>query len=164
MLNIRIVDNKHSQLIAGIIREAFKEQAAILSISRQKYPNYAAFETADRVNERIKRMDEKLVIAYLDGMPIGTVRFSTDSNDGQTGHINRLAVLPIYRGNKYGWQLLDFAEKQLFELGIKYIEIDMVAEFKELERFYENLGYVKISKKKFDTLPFEVLFLKKELC
>jgi ribosomal protein S18 acetylase RimI-like enzyme len=108
-------------------------------------------------------MNERVVLAYLEDKPIGTIRFSIDLKDSQIGHINRLAVLPSCRGKEYGEQLMNFAEVNLIELGVKLIKIDIVAEFKKLQEYYERLGYSEVIKEGFQTLPFEVLFLRKNI-
>lgn len=162
MINVKPVNEEYIEVVAKIIRESFKEQAGILNISEKEYPNYVAFETAGGVKNTIKN-GAKLVVAFISGRAAGTIRYSVDKKQADKGYIGRLALLPEYRGNAYGEELMEYAEAQLRDLGVKDIEISIVAEFEKLKRFYEKQGYAPREKKTFPTLPFEVLFMEKKL-
>ena len=48
-------------------------------------------------------------------------------------------------------------------LGAKEISIGTIAEFTELNEWYQKIGFIKGETKKFEHLPFRVLLMKYEL-
>lgn len=153
---------RKTETVAEIVQSAFEAQAKILGMDCERHPFYAAFETAQMVLERMER-GEKVVLGWLDGVPVGTVRYALDPEDADRGWINRLAVLPGHRGMGFGDELMAFAEKRLRELGVKTAHLALVAQFAGLRRYYESHGYGVYEQRKFDAVPFETLFMRKGL-
>lgn len=58
---------------------------------------------------------------------------------------------------------MGYAETRLKKNKITHVELSVVAQFNRLKRYYERLGYLPREKKVFSSLPFEVLFMEKEL-
>jgi len=44
-------NHKNAEIISYIIRAAYREQAALLTMDEIRYPHYAGFETENRVRE-----------------------------------------------------------------------------------------------------------------
>lgn len=149
-----------AQVVSAIIKSSFKKQVELLRIKKEEYPNFVAFESVDRVQTRIKGGDH-VVLASLQGEPIGTVSCKVDSSQTNKGYIKRLAVLPAYRGKDYGGLLMGAAETWLKNNKVTRIELSIVAQFDRLQRYYERLGYIPHERKTFSSLPFEVLFMVK---
>jgi acetyl esterase/lipase/GNAT superfamily N-acetyltransferase len=162
MIEIKPGDSSHAEVVAAIIQKSYVEQARILNMDQAQYPNYAAFETPERVRESLAKGDH-LLMAFLDNEIIGTVRYSLDPKQGNKGYISRLAVLPEYRGHCYGELLMKSAEDRMLSLAVTRIELSIVADFKKLQRFYEKQGYNPGEIKTFSSLPFLVLFMEKEI-
>lgn len=162
MLILEKVDATRAEGISHIIRNSFKKQAELLGIRKEEYPNFVAFETVEGVQNRIKNGDH-IVIAYYEDEPIGTISYKIDSKQLDKGYIKRLAVLPEFRGNKYGELLMDYAETWLKKNQISRIELSIVAQFDRLQRYYERLGYIPRERKSFSSLPFEVLYMEKTI-
>ncbi|MEG6513949.1 GNAT family N-acetyltransferase [Desulforamulus ruminis] len=150
-----------SERICQIIRVSFQKQAEELGITPEKYPNFVAFETAERVQSRMNQGD-KAIMLFLKDKPIGTISYSVDKESWK-GTIKRLAVIPEYRGNGYGQLLTNYAEGALKEHPVTCIELSIVAQFKGLKEYYQSLGYAVRESKRFATLPFEVLFMEKKI-
>lgn len=155
-IQMKKADVRDAQIISNLIRESFKQQAEILQISATDYPGYVAFESAAMAKERLQRTEVYLLLEH--GTPIGTIGFS---QQGQTGYIERLAVIPEHRGHKYGQVLLRFAEAELYGTGCTKINLTIVARFLRLRAYYENLGYSHYQTKLVPSLPFEVAYLSK---
>lgn len=160
MIRINPACEKHSDLVCAIIRESFKEQAERLGINNDEYPNFVAFDTPEKVRERMRKGD-RTVIAYVGGEPVGTVSCNAFHGQAGRGCIRRLAVLPRHRGKNYGQALMEHAEKYLAANGVSSIELAIVARFHGLERYYLKMGYVSLERKSFPSLPFEVLYMEK---
>ncbi|WP_084065091.1 GNAT family N-acetyltransferase [Paenibacillus stellifer] len=147
-----------SLLISSIIQRSFKDQAVMLDISEEQFPHYVAFEHEPAARSRINGTQVNLL--YLGEKAIGTVGLRASGNQGSIEH---LAVLPEYRGSKYGEYLITEAEKSLSALGCTSVVLSIVAAFTGLRTFYERLGYRCRHVRTFATLPFEVQFLTKSL-
>lgn len=162
MLDLRTVDSSFTDLVARIIRNSFRQQAELLGVSQDTLPNFVAFEGPDNVRRDLDN-GHTLVLAYLDNVPVGTVRYVQNTKDPQLGHIRRLAVLPEHRGHNYGEALMSFAETKLRDLGVTRIEIGTVGQFHRLHAFYERLGFRELRRFTPPSLPFEVLVMEKHL-
>ncbi len=162
MLRFRHTDPDYVEIISELIMKSFSQQAGILGITEKEYPNFVAFETPERVRNRISRGD-RVVLGYLLENIAGTVSYKIDDNVPAKGYVKRLAVLPEFRGKGYGARLMDYAEKKLSEYGVTRVEISIVARFQRLMEYYRSLGYIPVEVKVFNTLPFEVLYLEKTI-
>ncbi|MDF9841293.1 MULTISPECIES: GNAT family N-acetyltransferase [unclassified Paenibacillus] len=149
-----------SVLVTKLIRESFQAQAQQLGLTEAEYPHYVAFEREKDSRERI--IDTTVVVLYhLSNVPIGTIGYYAEGNNGI---IERLAILPAYRGRSYGKELLQSAENDLFAVhDCQTVSISIAACFEKLQRYYESMKYVAIEKKKYPSLPFEVLHMQKTL-
>ena len=76
------------------------------------------------------------LLAFLDGMPVGTARILTE---GTTGKIGRVCVLPVYRGRGIGTALLAGCLDRMRALGLSRAELG--AQTHALG-FYERLGFI----------------------
>ena len=144
-----------SELVAEIVRRSFQRQAEVLGLRLEDHPRYVAFETAERVERRMES-GCTIVLATLGSIPIGTVGFRRNAQQEAKGSIERLAVLPEWRGSAHGAALMRHAESRLQGQGVTLIEVSIVAGFEGLHRFYEGLGYAPQETKRFPGLPFDV--------
>ncbi len=163
MVMIQEVNSRYASKVADIIRCSFRAQAEILKLNESQYPQYVAFETAAKVITANQR-GAQLVLAWDAGTAIGTVRYRIEnSNVPQKGYISRLAVLPEYRGQRYGRQLMNYAESQLWAANVRTVEISIVAQFIKLQQYYEQMGYNPQQIQAVSSLPFAVLTMEKAL-
>ena len=161
MLDIKRAAQSDAETVAHIIRESFKKQAQLLELTPESCPTYVAFETAVGVLRRIES-GAHVTLALRAGVPIGTISCLL-REDRSCGEIMRLAVLPEYRRNDYGSVLMAHAEQYLLAKGATAVEISIVARFQRLQKYYEDLGYSVSDRRRVPTLPFELLFLVKQL-
>jgi GNAT superfamily N-acetyltransferase len=157
-LQHKAADVQDSAQVASIIRESFHAQAQQLGLTEDEYPRYVAFEKEEGAKQRIIATRVNLLLHHQAG-PIGTIGYYAK---GDQGTIERLAVLPDHRGRSYGYALLQNAEKELFTLyKCRIISISIAACFERLQRYYESMGYQCAEKKRYSSLPFEVLHMQK---
>lgn len=98
-------------------------------------------------------------VLALDGtFPVGTCRLHV--LDGQTAKIERVVVIPDYRGKGVGSLVIREAERWLKEKGIKKIRIHsrLCA-----TPFYEKLGYTTNYEEIEGTGDFQLVYTEKEL-
>lgn len=148
-----------SKTVSNIIRTSFKRQAELLQVTETDCPEYVAFESEIDAKSRIQSSNVKIM--FVNGLAIGTIG---TRNKGEVGVIERLAVLPDYRGKSYGEILLHTAEKELYSAGCRTIHLSIVADFSTLRAYYERNGYKPNGTERYDFLPFDVLQMTKALC
>jgi GNAT superfamily N-acetyltransferase len=165
-LRIQPATPDQAEEVAALVRAAFAPQIAVLGLNPQDHHYYAAFETADLVRERMQR--GTVAVGYAGDRMVGTVGLEVNPEwlkdlDGavECGWIERLAVLPEFRGRAYGEALMAWAEARLREQGVARIRLAIVKQFDRLEAFYERLGYRPIFTTTFELYPYEVLFMEK---
>ena len=61
--------------------------------------------------------------------------------DGHRGWINYLAVHPVFQGNGYGQQIMNFIEAELRLMGCPKINLQIRAGNDSLIAFYQKLGF-----------------------
>lgn len=84
--------------------------------------------------------DESIhLVAYEGKSPVGTARIR--EIEANVGKVERVAVLPTYRGNGIGERLMHSAEDVLAKRGIERI---IVHAQRRVEGFYDALGYERI--------------------
>ena len=77
------------------------------------------------------------ILLYFDSAPAGTARMFTEDN-GKSYHIGRVAVLPQYRKNHLGAQIVNAICEKAKELGAEKCELSAQCRVKG---FYKSLGF-----------------------
>lgn len=77
--------------------------------------------------------------------------------------INNLCVIPEYRHQGIGKELLEHAFVQTTQRGCTHINIGIIEENCILRSWYESFGFVHIGTKKFDFFPFTCGYMQKHL-
>lgn len=70
--------------------------------------------------------------------------------------LDDIIVLPEYRHNGYGKELLDFCKQTAEKLGANKITLGMIDDNKRLRKWYEDNGFINTGYKKYDGAPFTV--------
>ena len=147
---------------ARLIRKAKQNEveAVFLVISKsaawlaqQGFDNWKRYSRAT-VDQLVK--SNELYVLVEDNLIIGTIQISKYSpsffqkedlarwNDSkaQAIYFTALAILPKHHGNRYGLELIRYAEQVAFDHGINYLRMTMNAQNANLKRYYEKLGFV----------------------
>ncbi len=161
-IEIRAAGPAEAGLIARIVQESFRAQAAMQGIVKAAYPRYVAFTEKSDVLKALEK-GHIAALLYHGAEPIGGIWHALDWNDPQLGHVSKLAVLPAYRGRGYGEMLFAYAEDKLRTLGARQARLTCNARLTGLHSYYERLGYRKIKQEAWPTLPFEVVTMEKDL-
>ena len=130
------------------IREAdLSDVEIVYDLTKQAFQNYldpafsshvpALKEKKDQVREDIR--NKEVLLAYLAGQPVGTVRFYPVKN--KIYHLSRLGVIDKFQGKNIGKELIEEVERQALEKGGKGIVLYSAYRNKELLQFYQSMGY-----------------------
>lgn len=83
--------------------------------------------------------ESKHILAYINGKAVGTTRLRY--LDEQTVKIERLAVLPEFRGHGIGRKIMEAALEFLTQAQIKTVQLHAQLYIKDL---YQKLGFVQV--------------------
>jgi ribosomal protein S18 acetylase RimI-like enzyme len=97
--------------------------------------------------------------AYRDNACVGFVAVEKANDD--VFYMERLAVLPEYRHNGYGRELIGFVTDYVGNNGGKKVSIGIINENRRLKDWYISCGFVETGTRKFEHLPFEVCFMER---
>lgn len=150
---IRHISIDEASECAELIRTSFKTVADEFGITAENAPRFTAFATDEnRLKYHFIKEKRPMYVYLLDGKMVGY--YSIAVIDENTVEMNNLAVLPEYRHQGIGKDLVRDCFKKAKILGAKRINIGIVEENKQLKGWYESLGFVPTGTEKFDFFPF----------
>ncbi len=155
-IQINVAHAKHVPTISEIIRSAYLEVAERFDLNRESCPKHPSNCTDQWIQRDLDR-GVTYYLLKLTGKPVGCAALET-VNDGLC-YLERVAVLPEYKRRGLGLKLVDHLLSQARRDGIKEVGIGIIAKQQELMRWYQRIGFEKGETKRFDHLPFEVMFM-----
>ena len=147
-------------VVARLVSESFKDIAAMFDVTPENYPVFPAFCQPDWITEGFDNGVRFFVMEH-GGVPAGCVGMAAP-NDGAC-ELVRLAVLKEHRHGGCGEALVRHVLEQASGLGLKRVDLALVAANIRLLRWYETLGFVETHRNWPPHLPFEVAFMNYEL-
>ncbi|MBU2627787.1 MAG: GNAT family N-acetyltransferase [Proteobacteria bacterium] len=155
-ISIQPADNKDFQTLSRLIRQSYQDVAQRFNLTIENCPKHPS-----NCSEEWIKKDFNRGVAYhillKDGMPAGCA--ALEKADAKVSYLERLAVLPEFRHNGLGRQLVVHMLNQARQMDAKTISIGIIAEQKELKKWYEALGFSLVEIKNFDHLPFQVALM-----
>jgi len=94
---------------------------------------------------------------------IGCIAIEKSKSTLDTFYIEKVSVVPEYRNQGYGVQLMDFALTKIKESGGKNASIALIDSNTNLKNWYRSQGFIETGTKDFEQLPFRVCFMNKQL-
>ena len=159
-VHVRQADADDAELVAELVRRAFRTVAEKLSFRPADYPNHPSNCAAGWVAEEMAK-GAQFFVAETDGQAVGSV--SLAQRDDGALWIRRLAVLPEHRQAGHGGALTARAMQAARDLGASRVQIGTVAEQPEIRAWYERRGFTVTEIREFDHLPFTVAFMARDL-
>lgn len=159
---IKAVDVKDIRECAKVIRESFSTVAIEFGFTIENAPGFTAFATTEeRLNCQLTGEHRPMYAFFDDETIVGY--YSLLLQENKECELNNLCVIPAYRHNGIGEELLKDAFKNAKELNCIKINIGIVEENKVLRKWYESFGFVHTGTKKFDFFPFTCGYMEKNL-
>lgn len=159
-IEIRDAGKNDAVMLAGIIRQSFRDVAVRFSLTPGNCPRHPSNCTPAWIASDQER-GVRYYILSQEGTPVGCVGLETPNPD--TCYLERLAVIPEYRCNGYGRRLVLYALERAKAAGALQASIGIIAGHTELKQWYAAIGFAEAGTKKFGHLPFDVLFLRFDL-
>jgi diamine N-acetyltransferase len=160
MLEIHeIVTQTQLERTTTVVREAFAEVAKEMGLTALSAPTHPPFTTA----EKMAAMREKMLFfgLYLDDVLVGCV--AVEKAGEEVYYLERLAVLPAFRHIGYGMKLVEFVLDYVKGQGGKRVSLGMINSLTALKGWYRSLGFIERGTKQFETLPFTVCFMDRDI-
>ena len=159
---IKEVNEKELAECVKVIRESFSTVANEFGFTAENASRFTAFATTEkRLNWHLTGEHRPMYAFYDNGAIVGY--YSLLLQDNNECELNNLCVIPAYRHNGIGEQLLKHAFTITQELKCHKINIGIVEENQVLRKWYESFGFVHIGTQKFDFFPFTCGYMEKNL-
>ncbi|MBI5830757.1 MAG: GNAT family N-acetyltransferase [Armatimonadetes bacterium] len=146
--------------LAAVIVAAFADVAERFGLTPDNCPTNPAFCRPEWLRSEFER-GHCFFVAEDQGRIVGCV--GVEPSSPTVCFMERLAVVPGWRGRGVGQALVRRALAQAEAFGAAEVQLGMIAGHHELQAWYEQLGFRLRGTRVFDHLPFEVLFLSRPL-
>lgn len=158
---IKEIYAEHIPQCVNVIRESFGTVAREFGITKENAPRFTAFSTtSERLIWQLENEHRPMYAYFLGSEIIGYYSLSVSGNECE---LNNLCVLPSYRHDGIGAELLMHAFDTAAGLGCDIMNIGIVEENKVLRKWYEKHGFVHTHTQKFDFFPFACGYMSKEI-
>lgn len=155
-----IGENEPLDASVEIIRKSFRTVAEELNLTAENAPTHPSFITLDQLEE-LKKKGLIFYGYFLDDRQVGFV--AMEKADDSLYYLEKLAVLPEYRHNGYGRELVQFVLDTATIQGAKKMSIGIINEQTVLKDWYQDIGFRETGTRKFEHLPFTVGFMEIDL-
>lgn len=159
---IKTIDTKDIAECVNVIKESFLTVANDFGFTEENASRFTAYAiTEERLMWQLKNEHRPMYAYYDDGKIVGY--YSLVAVDEHKCELNNLCVLPSYRHNRIGEELLKHAFHTAKSLNYTKMHIGIVEENKVVKRWYESMGFVHIGIEKFDFLPFTCGYMERDI-
>lgn len=155
-MTIRAATFDDIPVLAKIIRSAYRTVADRFDLTPENCPKHPSNCTEDWVRADFQRGVAYFLLEDQNGA-VGCA--ALEQAGPEVCYLERLAVVPEGRHRGCGRRLVDFIFDRARELGGQRIGIGIIAEQDDLRRWYGRMGFEEKGTKRFDHLPFTVLFM-----
>ncbi len=155
--SIRRAGSNDIALLASLIQRSFEDVALRFGLTRENCPKHPSNCTPEWVKADMER--GVTFFLFLEGnTPVGAVAIEQPRSD--PCYSERLSVLPEWRKKGIGDALDQHIIADAQKRGAREISIAIIAEQDDLRGWYEKRGFTMESRKRFEHLPFEVMFMR----
>ncbi len=159
---IREVKREDIPECVDLIKNSFMTVANEFGFTKVNAPKFTAFATTnERLYWQMDHENRQMYVFEENGILCGYYSLLMQNNE--ECELNNLAVLPEYRHNGIGKNLLNHAFDTARDAGFKIVNIGIVEENTVLRKWYEHNGAIHVGIKKYDFFPFTCGNLKKTL-
>jgi ribosomal protein S18 acetylase RimI-like enzyme len=141
-----------------VIRDSFITVAKEFNLTKENCPTHPSFVSFNNLGDLVAK-GVSLFGLFYDEKQIGFVALEKGDND--VYYLEKLAVLPAFRRQGYGRQLVDFIIGKVIAKRGKKISIGIIDESEKLKAWYQDNGFREIETKTFPHLPFTVCFMER---
>ena len=159
-MKIRRAGSEDIVLLSEIIRNSYRTVAERFGLTPDNCPKHPSNCSDQWITADLNR-GVRYFLLEVGGKAIACAAMETANES--TCYLERLAVVPGYRGRGVGTTLARHILGLAMESGLSIVSIGIIAEQHDLASWYRNLGFKTTGTKQFDHLPFEVMFMQHTL-
>ena len=146
--------------LVQIIRAANQPVAARFHITPANAPTHPSNCTADWIADAVSKGVTYFLLCQ-DDAPCGCV--AIEQANAEVCYLERLAVLPAYQRHGFGAALVQHVLTEARKRSARSVKIATIAAHMDLNAWYQTLGFVVTGTKTYPHLPFQVMFMFKNL-
>ena len=159
---IREIEPEDIPACVHVIKTAFSTVARELGITAENAPRFTAFATNEERLQRQYRYEHRQMFVFCEnGKIVGY--YSLLLQENEACELNNLCVLPEYRHQGIGAEMLKHAFQQAVSMGCTVMNIGIVEDNQKLRLWYESFDFVHQRTQKFDFFPFTCGYMRKSL-
>lgn len=136
--------------------------ASDFGFTKETNPTNNAFIDESTLRDQLNNGIELYAISDNDKL-VGCIAIEKSSREADTYYIEKVSVIPEFRNQGYGVELMNFATSKIKKLGSKAVSISLIDSNAKLKNWYSDQGFAESGFKDFDHLPFRVCFMRKEI-
>ena len=156
---IRKANRHDAPLLTRIIRDSFRDVAERFLLNEENCPRHPSNCTVERLERHMDRGASYFVLE-VEGEACGCV--AMEHPKPGLCYLERLAVLPRYRGQGHGTALVRHVLAEVRAQAEHRVQIGIIAAHTELQEWYERRGFHVTGRGEFEHLPFAVTFMAAE--
>ena len=155
-LQIRVGTKADIDVLVEIIQDSFLNVAERFGLTPQNSPTHPS---NCRPEWLLREMNRGITFYMLENeeQPVGCVALEKISDE--VCYLERLAVLPQERRKGFGEALVKHVLSEARLLDVYRVGIGIIADHKELQDWYEKLGFEEVESKRFPQLIFRVTLM-----
>lgn len=155
-MKVRKTTAKDAQLISEIVSESNRDVAIKFGLDANNCPKHPSFYNEEWVKADFGRGEQYFI---LESKTIAYGCVAVERPNDEVLYLNRLSVLPPYRKQGCGRNLVEFVIKEAKSACVNVISIGIIGEHTELLKWYKKLGFMPTETKSFPHLPFTVQYM-----
>ena len=157
---VREAEFREAGGVAELVALAFGDVARRFDLHAGNCPTHPSLMTRERI-ERGMALGTTMLLAFDGETLCGCVGLRRPVE--AVSILERLAVAPPCRRLGLGRLLVGRACSLAGRIGAGQVEIGIIAKQHELRQWYETLGFRAVRTARFESLPFEVCYLRKHV-
>lgn len=155
-IRIKAANVKDVAALSRIIRCAYQEVAERFDLNPENCAKHPSNCTAQWIQRDLDR-GATYYMLEMESRPVACA--ALEPVNDRLCYLERVAVLPEFKQRGLGNRLVVYLLSEAKRLGKKEVGIGIIAQQQELVYWYQRIGFEKGETKRFDHLPFEVLFM-----
>ena len=148
--------------IVQVLNVSHATVAKEFGFTKKNNPSNNAFidetELRSQLNEGIE-----LFALLANRKIIGCIAIEKSSKVTNLFYIEKVSIVPEYRNQGYGVQLMNFAISKIKESGGREVSVALIDSNRKLKKWYTEQGFIETVTRDFEHLPFHVCFMNKQI-
>ncbi len=148
--------------IAHVLNVSHGTVAKDFGFTKDNNPTNNAFIDESTLRAQLKNGIDLFAMSIGSQM-IACIAIEKSAKEIDTFYIEKVSVIPDFRNQGFGVELMDFAVTKIKELGGKSVSIALIDSNTKLKNWYSSQGFIETGIKDFEHLPFRVCFMNKQI-